>query len=41
MNQIPRFPSDKAREIGQTIGIDWDNAPFDLEQFRMGLEVEL
>jgi hypothetical protein len=41
MNQIPRFPSDKAREIGQIIGIDWDNAPFDLEQFRMGLEVEL
>jgi hypothetical protein len=30
-----------ARAIGQTIGIDWNNSRFDVEQFRMGLEVEL
>ena len=35
------FTLDEAREIGRTIGIDWDAAPFDVEQFRMGLDVEL
>jgi hypothetical protein len=30
-----------AREIGEAIGIDWAKSPFDAEQFRMGLEVEL
>ena len=32
---------ERAREIGSEIGIDWASAPFDIEQFRMGLEVEL
>ena len=27
--------------MGAEIGIDWDSAPFDLEQFRKGMEVEL
>jgi hypothetical protein len=30
-----------AREIGERIGIDWATSRFDVEQFRMGLEVEL
>ncbi len=33
--------ADRAREIGVAIGIDWAASPFDVEQFRMGLEVEL
>jgi uncharacterized protein DUF5661 len=35
------FTSEEARRIGETIGIDWANAPFDVEQFRLGLAVEL
>jgi len=31
----------RAREIGSEIGIDWASVPFDVEQFRMGLDVEL
>jgi len=27
--------------VGVEIGIDWDSAPFDVEQFRRGMEVEL
>ena len=36
-----RFSSEEARRIGGEIGIDWTTSPFDVEQFRMGLEVEL
>jgi hypothetical protein len=35
------FSADEARLIGERIGIDWDSSPFDVEQFRMGLGVEL
>jgi hypothetical protein len=35
------FSTDEAREIGEQIGIDWATAPFDVEQFRSGLGVEL
>jgi len=35
------FSADRAREIGTAIGIDWSTSPFDVEQFRMGLDVEL
>jgi hypothetical protein len=35
------FTSDEARRIGAQIGIDWASAPFDVEQFRSGMEVEL
>ena len=35
------FTSEDARRVGQEIGIDWTSAPFDLEQFRMGMDVEL
>jgi hypothetical protein len=34
-----RFSLDIARQIGEALGIDWHQ--FDIEQFRMGLEVEL
>jgi hypothetical protein len=33
--------SEQASAIGQTIGIDWETSPFDVEQFRRGMEVEL
>jgi hypothetical protein len=36
-----QFSADDARRVGAEIGIDWDAAPFDLEQFRKGMEVEL
>jgi hypothetical protein len=35
------FTTAEAREIGTTVGIDWAASPFDVEQFRTGLEVEL
>ena len=35
------FTADQARRYGEEIGIDWDAAPFDLEQFRIGMNVEL
>jgi hypothetical protein len=35
------FTTDEARRIGEAIGIDWSSAPFDVEQFRMGMDVEL
>jgi hypothetical protein len=34
-----RFSFDKAKQIGNALGIDWNK--FGIEQFRMGLEVEL
>jgi hypothetical protein len=34
-----RFSFDKAKQIGDTLGIDWEK--FNIEQFWMGLEVEL
>jgi Protein of unknown function (DUF5661) len=35
------FSAEQARTIGGRIGIDWETSRFDVEQFRMGLEVEL
>jgi hypothetical protein len=35
------FTTDEARQIGERIGIDWATAPFDVEQFRRGMDVEL
>lgn len=35
------FAIEEAREVADILGIDYTNGPFDLEQFRMGLEVEL
>jgi hypothetical protein len=36
-----RFTLDDARRLGAAIGIDWSTAPFDAEQLRQGLDVEL
>jgi hypothetical protein len=36
-----KFSSQEAREVGERIGTDCDTSRFDVEQFRMGLEVEL
>jgi uncharacterized protein DUF5661 len=35
------FTAEEARRIGEEIGIDWESAPFDVEQFRAGMDVEL
>ena len=35
------FSLDEAHSIGTQIGIDWQSSPFDVQQFRMGLDVEL
>jgi DNA-directed RNA polymerase alpha subunit len=35
------FSTEQARSIGEAIGIDWQTSSFDVEQFRMGLGVEL
>lgn len=36
-----QFTTDEASKIGEKIGIDWKTCKFDVEQFRMGLDVEL
>jgi len=36
-----KISTEQARSVGAEIGIDWDSAPFDVEQFRIGMEVEL
>lgn len=33
------FNADEAKRIGELLGIDWSN--FDVEQFKMGMDVEL
>ncbi len=33
------FTADEARKIGEQLGIKWNK--FDIEQFRMGMDVEL
>jgi Protein of unknown function (DUF5661) len=35
------FSMEEARKIGQAIGIEWAKSSFDVEQFRIGLDVEL
>jgi len=35
------FTPHEARAAGERIGIDWGSAPFNLEQFQMGMDVEL
>ena len=35
------FTISQARHVGEVIGIDWQTAPFDVEQFRHGMDVEL
>jgi Protein of unknown function (DUF5661) len=35
------FTAAEATSIGRAIGIDWETSPFDVDQFRIGLDVEL
>jgi hypothetical protein len=41
MEEHSKFSQQEARQIGERIGIDGDTSRFDVEQFRMGLAVEL
>lgn len=41
MSEEKRFSAEEARSVGERIGIDWEQAPFDVEQFRAGMDVEL
>jgi Protein of unknown function (DUF5661) len=41
MAETPHFTADQARAAGERIGIDWNASRFDVEQFRMGMDVEL
>jgi Protein of unknown function (DUF5661) len=41
MTGLTHFSADDAIRVGAEIGIDWDSAPFNLEQFRSGMDVEL
>jgi hypothetical protein len=38
MAETPRTTSEEARRVGDEIGVDWSR--FDLEQFRLGMDVE-
>jgi hypothetical protein len=35
------FSKEEARVVGMGLGIDWRHSPFHLEQFRIGMGVEL
>lgn len=35
------FTTEEARRVADTLGLDFAREPFDLEQVRMGLDVEL
>ncbi|NMC27361.1 MAG: hypothetical protein GYA42_04360 [Syntrophomonadaceae bacterium] len=39
MSAQKRFTTEEAKAIGEKLGIDWSK--FDVEQFRMGMDVEL
>jgi DNA-directed RNA polymerase alpha subunit len=41
MTEKAHFTSEEARAAGERIGIDWVTSRFDVEQFRMGMDVEL
>ncbi len=41
MSETARFTTEQARTAGERIGIDWAASPFGVEQFRMGMDVEL
>jgi hypothetical protein len=35
------FTIEEATRVGEEIGIDWSSAPFDVDEFRAGMDVEL
>ena len=38
---IRKFSTEEAKQIGTEIGINWDSSDFPVEEFRIGLEVEM
>lgn len=41
MSDTGHFTVEEARAAGEGIGIDWATSPFDVDQFRIGMDVEL
>ncbi len=41
MSERKSFTAEEARRVGEEIGIDWANSPFDVDEFRAGMDVEL
>ena len=41
MSEQAVFTADQARQVGERIGIDWSTSRFDVDQLRMGMDVEL
>jgi hypothetical protein len=41
VSERKRFSAQQARRFGSEIGIDWNAARFDVEQFQIGMDVEL
>ncbi len=41
MSDTPHFTGKEARTAGERIGIDWATSKFDVDQFRIGMDVEL
>jgi len=41
MTEKKQFSAEQARAAGELIGIDWGTSRFDVDQFRMGMDVEL
>lgn len=41
MTAREKFTIEEAKAVADKLGIDYVEGPFDLEQFRMGLDVEL
>jgi len=41
MAEGPGFTAEEARSYGEAVGIDWSRSPFDVEEFRNGMGVEL
>jgi hypothetical protein len=41
MTEEHRFTAERARSYGEEVGIDWSTSPFDVEEFRSGMDVEL
>ncbi len=39
MSEAKHFTADEAKKIGDVLGVDWTK--WDVEQFRMGMDVEL
>lgn len=38
---MTRFTVPEAERVGALLGVDWPSSPFDAEQFRAGMDVEL